>query len=156
MNCFRGIFALLKFGHGDHEQFDELSQPVEPEQEDDEVSDMSPVNLVSIPIALAVLGGKAKFFRSQLGLPEEDSDEFKRMKPEFQERMRKFYPKEKQGFLKRCFSIYMTPVHAVGKGDLNPMHRMYKPPTECVRNSLENLLDEMEQLALDLLDKTVA
>ena len=141
----------------DFEEFDELSPPCvsTPEQEDDfhKESDISPINLISVPIALAILGSRAKFFRSQLGLPEEDSDEFKKMKPEFQKRMRKFYPKEKPGFLKRCFSIYMKSIYIKGK-TVFPLLGTYKSPGEFLRSSLENLLKEMEQLAIDLLDET--
>lgn len=90
-------------------------------------------------IVLALLGRQTKFYRSQLGLPEEDSDEFEKMKPEFQERMRKFYPKEEDGgFWERCFDIDISNI---------------KPISDTFENLLYRVLDEMQQLSLDLLDE---
>ena len=90
-------------------------------------------------IVLAFLGRQTKFFRSQLGLPEEDSDEFEKMKPEFQERMRKFSPKEEDGgFWERCFAIDISNIKSI-------------PDT--FGNLLYRVLDEMQQLSLDLLDE---
>ena len=110
-----------------------------PGEVDKDVRDLEMPNSV---LALAVLGKKAERYRSQLGLPEEDSDEFQKMKPEFQERMRKFYWRESSTYLLHCS---------------NSMSKILKnylssnSPYEVVKNSLNTLLDEMEKLSLDIL-----
>ena len=130
------------------ENFDESlegSSPVASGTEDDfeEAPNMSSVGIASVAIALALLGGKAKSFRSDLGLPEEGSVEFEKMKPEFKKRMRKLFPKPKQGLLKRCFSIYLNPAAEFCSS------RPFKIASE----SLHKFLNEAEQLSLDLLDE---
>ena len=106
------------------------------------------ISEASMSLALAVFGRKAAFYRSQLGLPEEDSKEFQMMKAEFQNRMSKFYLKEDEGYWRRClktFSITFT-----------QMQESSKTPHEVIRESLENLLDKMQELSLDILDDTAA
>ena len=105
--------------------------------------EMAPVGLASIPIALFLLGSRTKFYRYQLGLPEEDSNDFKKMKPEFQNRMRKFYPKEDKRFWKRCFAFF--------KND-NFLSCLYPAISDVAMESLNDLLDQMQRLSLDILD----
>ncbi|CAB3999840.1 interferon-inducible GTPase 5-like [Paramuricea clavata] len=96
-------------------------------------------------VVLAFLGRRTEFFRSQLGLPEEDSDEFEKMKPKFQERMRKFYPNEEdESFWARCFAIDISNITSTCR----PSGRLTK-----VEKILNRVLDEMQQLSLDLLDE---
>lgn len=153
---FSAIFtyvALIRtffktFKQNVQEDFDEIlegSQPVASGTEDDfeEAPNMSSMGIASVAIALAVLGGKAKSFRSDLGLPEEGTAEFEKMKPEFKKRMRKLFPKPKQGFLKRCFSIYLNPTAAFCS----------VRPFEIASESLHKFLNEAEQLSLNLLDE---
>ena len=102
-----------------------------------------PVGLASVPIALSVIGKKAEFFRSQLGLPEENSDEFRSLKPEIQERIRKFYPRDEKGLLKRTLETLLKPLHSGAA-----------PPFQMAAYTLNLLLDEMEALSLDILVET--
>ena len=141
--AFKAIFEKIK-SYRPQEDFDEFQTASEPavSDEDSDELEMDPVRLASIPIALALVGSNTKFYRSQLGLPEEDSDEFKKMKPEFQKRMRKFYPNENKGFWKRCFAIFM-------KQSLFST----SAPSDIAMNSLNRLLDEMQQLSFDILDE---
>ena len=109
-----------------------------------------PVGLVSITFALALLGPKSEFYRSQLGIPEEVSDEFKTMRPVLQERTRKFYPKKGKSLLKKCLAIFTKPP------DLRfpfPFLPSGTDPRDFVMQSLHHLLDEMQQLSFDILDE---
>ena len=49
-----------------------------------------PLPGLSIAIDLALLTNEMNLYKSQLGLPGENSDEFRRMTPENQEKVRKF------------------------------------------------------------------
>ena len=118
-----------------------ISHPDDSQEETDQLEIMQPVGLASIPIALAIFGGKIRFYRSQLGLPEKDSEEFFNMKPKFQTRMKQFYQSEDKSYLKRCFTIFMKPIKAGSKMALS-----------VVIDSLHRVLDEMQQLSLDILD----
>ena len=67
--------------------------------------------------------------------------EFRAMKPEFQKRMKKFYPLEGEFRVK-----------------LKELAMMCFPLTgwyflKAIKNTLNDMLDEMENLALDLLDE---
>ncbi|CAB4045184.1 Hypothetical predicted protein, partial [Paramuricea clavata] len=126
------------------------SEPAVSDEIFDELQ-MDPNCLASIAIALALLGRKTKFYRSQLRLPEKDSDDFKKMKPEFQDRMRKFYPNEDNGFWKRCVAFFKRRKFL----DCAPAPSdVFAPaPSDVAMNSLNRLLDEMQQLSLDILDE---
>ena len=72
-----------------------MFQTIFPEQNSDVLEMMASDNVSSISFALEILGRKrAQLYRSELGLAEEDSDEFKRIKPDFQKRRKLFYLKE--------------------------------------------------------------
>lgn len=150
---FKAIFEETKSDRPqeDFDEFQTASEPAVSDEDSDEL-EMDPVGLASIPIALALVGSNTKFYRSQLGLPEEDSDEFKKMKPEFQKRMRKFYPNENKGFWKRCFAILMKPMFIQS---LPPLKSLFttSAPSDIAMNSLNRLLDEMQQLSFDILDE---
>ena len=49
-----------------------------------------PVPGLSVAIDLALLTKEVNFYRSQLGLPEENSSEFRKLNPKIQESVRKF------------------------------------------------------------------
>ena len=95
--------------------------------------------LVPGNFAMIIVGEKAKFFRSQLGLPEQNSDEFKLLKPEFQERMRDFYIEEKKTkrFFDKLTDEMMTPLWF-----------------KFIFHSLHELVNKMEALSLDILEET--
>ena len=105
------------------------------------------LGVVSIPVALAIIGRKMEFYRSQLGLPEKDSDEFKMLKPEFQKRMTMFYQKEDENFWMKCFANLTKPIDP---RSLQPF--ILLSPLDSATKSLNYLLDEMQRLSLDLLD----
>ena len=52
---------------------------------------MIPVPGLSVAIDIGLLTSEVKFYKSQLGLPDENSYEFKSMTPEIQRKIRKFY-----------------------------------------------------------------
>lgn len=100
---------------------------------------------VSFAIETSRIKKKTKFYIAQLGLPlQEDSEKFRAMKPEFRERMKKLYPVEDdRSFFKRlvertslCFPI--TGLYFL----------------KAIKDNLNDMLDEMEKLALHLLDET--
>ena len=49
-----------------------------------------PLPGLSVAVDLALLTSEVSFYKSQLGLPDEDSFEFRKMTPENQEKVRKF------------------------------------------------------------------
>ena len=49
-----------------------------------------PVPGLSVAIDIGLLLNETRFYKSQLGLPDQNSDEFKMMTPEMQEKIRKF------------------------------------------------------------------
>ena len=120
-----------------------FSKPVFSGKDSDPLEMTGPVGCASVPIALAIVGKKAELFRSQLGLPEENSDEFKLLKPEYQERMKGFYQKDEKSVLKKTFEILVKPLC------LNSLH-----PRATAVNSLHHLLNEMKALSLDILKDT--
>ena len=99
---------------------------------------------VSFAIETTRIKKQSEYYIAQLGLPlKEDSEEFRAMKPEFQERMKKFYPLEDD----RCFCKR-----------LKERASMCFPFTgwnilKAIKNTLKDMLHEMENLALDLLDE---
>ena len=103
-----------------------------------------PFTTGSAHVILDILGRQTTFFRSQLGLPEEDSDEFEKMRPEFQERMKKFYLKERKVFLGQGLAIDMFKCVS---------HDLMQLDLDTLWNTVNRLLDEMEQLSLELLDE---
>ena len=127
----KSLWEKFKTHRGPHnEDSEQLKSPV-------------PVGLVSLPIALSIIGRKTEFFRSQLGLPEENSDEFRLLKPEFQERMRNFFQRDEEGLLKRTFETLFKPLPSGAA-----------LPYQTVASSLNRLLNEMETLSLDILVET--
>ena len=112
-------------------------------EDSDPLETTAPVGCASIPIALAIVGKKAKFYRSQLGLPEENSDQFKLLKPEFQDRMKEFYQKDEESVLKTAFGMLVKPLY------LRSPH-----VRKTAVSSLEQLLEKMHKLALDILRET--
>ena len=152
VGILKHVFASSRSQHDlpqtDFDKFDASSQPAVSKEDSDESADhnllegINPYGLASIHIALAILRRKTEFYRSQLGLPEKDSDEFKMLKPVFQKRMKMFYQKEDEGFWRKCFAIPTNSSHTIGQLD----------PFKSATNSLNYLLDEMQKLSLDLLD----
>ena len=91
-------------------------------------------------LVAAVFQKKAQFYRSQLGLPEKDSDEFQKMKPKFQERMKTFYQREDANH----FAEYLRRINL-------PNALSSESPYQLAENFLNKLLDDMQQLSLDIL-----
>ena len=50
-----------------------------------------PLPGVSVALDFGLLTTERNFYKSQLGLPQEDSDEFRKLTPEIQEKVRKFH-----------------------------------------------------------------
>ena len=89
---------------------------------------------VSFAIETFQIKKKTEYYIAQLGLPlKEDSEKFHAMKPELRERMKKFYPVEND----KCF-----------------LCRLLERTASCSYRS-PHPLDEMEKLALRLLDDAV-
>ncbi len=89
-----------------------------------------------IPVDIRILGPLVKFYMRKLGLPEENSDQFRMMKPEFQKRMQNYYYSSKNtAFL----------ISSMGANRVLLSLKM-------AEKSLNLLLDEMQQLSIDILD----
>jgi hypothetical protein len=99
--------------------------------------------LFSYWIETAEVKRRIKSYRSQLGLPEEDSDEFNMMNPDFQAKMREFYPKEDGNFWTRYFQrvcVKSAPMLGIEF-------------SRNVKDCLHDILDNMENLSLAILEE---
>ena len=87
---------------------------------------------------------QTEYYITQLGLPlKENSKEFRAMKPEFRERMKKFYPlQDNRKFGERLKERASMCFPLTGWNIL-----------KAIKNTLKDNLDEMEKLALHLLDE---
>ena len=101
---------------------------------------------VSFAIETFQIKKKTEYYIAQLGLPvKEDSEKFQATKPELRERMKKFYPVECD---KRFFCRLLERMASCSSGSpLTGLHFL-----NATKDTLNNMLDEMEELALRLLD----
>ncbi|XP_028404197.1 T-cell-specific guanine nucleotide triphosphate-binding protein 1-like [Dendronephthya gigantea] len=104
--------------------------------------DIVTLGLLSHLISRYQITKKTEHYRSQLGLPEEGSKQFTKMKAEFQDRMRVFFPKENSFCAKYCERI------------LHPKKIIFAANYTCAY--LANVLKGMESLSMDLLDQAAA
>ena len=124
---------------------------------------------------------KVKFYRSQLGFPKQDSEEFKTMDKVLQDKVRRFYAfdeMDQESWLKQFDTHYCdeNPNEDIDgaefdtqSGDENPnedtdgaeeeeylgwlnVDEAIKTPYKFVLNSLHHVLDDMEEVALEVLN----
>ncbi|XP_028404392.1 interferon-inducible GTPase 1-like [Dendronephthya gigantea] len=92
--------------------------------------DIIACGLISHSISKCQIKKKIKLYRSQLGLPEDDSEEFRKMKKEFITKIREFYTIQKE---KCTCCICCAWKHTIG--------------------SLNQILTDMENISLKMLDE---
>lgn len=106
---------------------------------------------------------KVEFYRSQLGFPKQDSEEFNTMDKVLQDKVRRFYvtdEMDQESWLKQ-FDNYSGDENANEDTDYDEeeeylfwldVYEAIKSPYKFVSNSLHHVLDEMEEVALEILN----
>ena len=95
-----------------------------------------------------LIRNKVHFYKRQLGFPDEDSEEFKKLSEDLQRRVGMFQQQPCQDLLQ-----WLKSFDPDNKYDIRQFGGIFvtNRPLTFVKSFLEKILDEMEQTALDIL-----